>query len=506
MMKVERRKCLSLSSPAPTGGRQILAVDVGTTHLKAGVLGADGRLQRLAIRKLPVVRDETGRAEHDPETLWTRLVDAVREVVVEDPAGVRWMVLSAYQLGLLPVDESGAPLTGILTLQDTRSLETFPGLLERTDFRTVYQHTGCPPLFQYPLAKIEWLRTRRPEIFRSARWLLDAKAYLLLRLFGRPVTDFSTATASQLMDVRTLRWAPDLLALAGITEEQLPEAVAPETVLGPLRPEAAEALGLSLETEVIAGVYDGGAVGLGLGAIAPGVGVMNLGTTAMVRRAADHPVLDSSPRMRLQTYYLAGGLWFPGGAINNAGSTLQWLQELLGLDIPQQEARIDAKEPTDLLFLPFLTGERFPEISPWARGVLFGLRAHHGPGHLLRAAMEGVAFALRLVLEALAENGLMPRRLRAGGGGARSDLWMRILASVFGMPVEVPEIPEPALVGGAVLARVASGAAPDLPSAQMDMPVRVYEPVADWVPRYREQFHAFQALLADLATAFARSL
>lgn len=308
------------------------------------------------------------------------------------------------------------------------------------------------------------------------------------------------------MNVHTLRWDPEILSLVELTEERLPEVVLPETRMGPLRPEAAEALGLRPEAEVIVGVYDGGAVGLGLGAVAPGIGAMNLGTTAMIRLVADRPILDRFPQMRLQTYYLAGGRWFPGGAINNAGSVLQWLQEaVLGLAYAEQEALAEAVgRPTGLLFLPFLTGERYPGISHLASGVIFGLRAHHNRGHLARAAMEGVAFALRLILEALRANDLPPLRLRAGGGGTRSALWMRILASAFQIPVEVPEIAEPALTGSAALARVAIGAAPDLWSAVREVPVRIYDPVPDWVPIYERQFERFQALMRDLEEAFRR--
>ncbi len=485
---------------------RILAVDIGTTHLKAGLLDLEGRLRRVAARELPVIQDASGRAEHDPEALWDRLVEAAREATQEEAGAVCWLVLSAYQLSLMPADGAGRPLMGLMTLLDTRPRETFPGLLARMDAEAIYQRTGCPPLFQYPLAKLEWLRVRRPEIFRRARWFLGAKDYLLLRLVGKPLTEPSLATATQMMDVRALRWDPELLALVGLTEDRLPEVVPPEARLGPLRPEAAAALGLRPGVEAIAGVYDGGAVGIGLGAAAPGVGAVNLGTTAMIRLIADRPLLDASPRMRLQTYYLAGGRWFPGGAINNAGGVLRWLRDaLLGMGYAEQDALAEAVgRPTGLLFLPFLTGERYPGISHLASGVVFGLRAHHGRGHLIRAAMEGVAFALRLILEAMRENGLSPRRLRVGGGGARSALWMQILASVLQTPVEVPECPEPALAGSAALARVAIGAAPDLSAAIGEAPARVYEPVADWVPVYARQFEGFQALLTDLAAAFRR--
>ncbi len=487
---------------------RILAVDIGTTHLKAGCLDLEGRLRRVAVREIPLIQDESGRAEHDPAVLWDRFVDAVREATWEEADAVRWIILSAYQLSLLPVDRAGRPLMGIMTLLDTRPQETFPGLLARMAVEAVYRRTGCPPLFQYPLAKLEWLRVRRPEIFREARWFLGAKEYLLLRLFGKPMTEPSLATATQLLDVHTLCWDPEILGLLELTEERLPEVVLPETRLGRLRPEAVEALGLRAEVEGIAGVYDGGAVGLGLGVGVPGVGAMNLGTTAMIRVVADRPILDASPQMRLQTYYLAGGRWFPGGAINNAGGVLRWLRDaLLGLGYKEQDTLAESVGgPSGLLFLPFLTGERFPGISHRASGVVFGLRAHHGRGHVIRAAMEGVAFAMRLILEALRENGLLPNRLRAGGGGARSALWMRILASVLQAPVEVPEVPEPALVGSAALARVAIGELPDLAAAAEGMALRVYEPVADWAPAYEEQFERFQALLADLEPAFRRHL
>lgn len=152
---------------------EILAVDVGTMHLKAGVAGPDGRLRRLTVRELPMKRDGTGQAEHHPELLWARLVDAIREATAAEPRRVRWMVLSAYQLSLLPVDASGRPLMGILTLQDTRPRETFPNLLERMDAQRAYERTGARPSSSTP-----WRRwsgcgppDRRSSTGRAGFWM-----------------------------------------------------------------------------------------------------------------------------------------------------------------------------------------------------------------------------------------------------------------------------------------------------------------------------------------------
>lgn len=485
-----------------------LAVDVGTTTIKAGVVDGAGQVLRTAQKELEVLRDEQGRAEHDPHALFQAFVQVCREAAQGYAESIGLLVLSGYQLSLLPLSRDGEPLAPIMTLLDTRPQESFPELLQRVDAQELYRRTGCPPLFIYPFSKLYWLKTHRPSIFQEAWAFTGVKDYLLHRLLGRLCTEASLATATQLMNLSTLQWDPYPLEVLGLSAERLPEVVPSDAVLGTLPPASRSLLGLSREVAVVPGVYDGGAVGLGLGAMEGRVGVINLGTTAMLRVAAPQPALDSQPLMRLQTCYLTSGHWFPGGAINNAGVVLRWLRDnVLGLDYEAQSAEAaSVPDPANLFFLPFLSGERNPQIGNVASGVFLGLRGHHRRGHLVRAAMEGVAFALRLVLEALRENGVAFQELRVGGGGARSAVWMQILASALGLPLQTTPVAEPSLVGSAMLGWVALGHYPNLQEATKAM-VRKgprFQPEEEKRGAYEERFAFFRYLVEHLGEAFRR--
>jgi len=481
-------------------------VDVGTTNIKAGVVDADGRVLQMVQQELPLERDESGRAEHDPHLLWDTFRTVAQQVAGDYSQQISALVLSAYQLSLLAVDEQGKPLTGIITLLDTRPQQTYSRLASRMDARQLYERTGCPPLFHYPLSKLFWLKTTRPDLFAGARRFVGAKDYLIYRLTGQWVTEASLGTATQLMNLHTLQWDEVALGLLGLDAERLPEPVEADKVLASLPPEVCAQLGLPEGCQLGPGVYDGGAVAIGIGTMLEGTGAVNLGTTAMLRVALPRPVLDGDPAMRLQTCYLACGKWFPGGAINNAGITLRWLRDNV-LHIDYETMNREAESVSDtagLFFLPFLSGERNPQIGNAASGVFFGLRGYHTRGHIVRAAMEGVCFALRIVYDALQENGVTPQEIRIGGGGARSPLWMQTMANVLGIPLQVSHVEEPALVGSAILAYTALGVYPDVVRATKAMvrTGRQYLPQQDAVEGYAKNYRFFRRLMRDLADAF----
>lgn len=485
----------------------ILSVDIGTTNIKAGIVDAGGRVLRVAQRELPMTREQSGRAEHDPYMLWDSFRDICRQVAEGYGATVSALVLSAYQLSLLAVNEQGEPLTGIITLLDTRPQQTYPQLLERIDVHQLYQRTGCPPLFHYPLSKIFWLKTTHPQIFERARWFVGAKDYLIFRLTGQWVTEASLGTATQLMNLHTLGWDEYALEVLDLEAERLPTPTEADRVMTELSPSVCAELGVAQGCRLVPGVYDGGAVAIGIGAMLEQTAAINLGTTAMLRVALPQPILDSDPEPRLQTCYLAGGRWFPGGAINNAGLTLRWLRDnVLHLDYETMNREAEAvTDSAGLFFLPFLSGERNPQIGNSASGVFFGLRGYHAQGHIVRAVMEGVCFALRIVADALQQNGVTPKEVRIGGGGSRSALWMQTMANILGVPLQVSHVEEPGLVGSAILGYTALGAYPDVAQATQAMvqPGKRYVPDPPAVAAYQRKYAFFRRLMADLAQAFA---
>jgi gluconokinase len=485
----------------------ILAVDIGTTNIKAGIIDPEGNILRAKTSELEVERDETGKAEHNPEKLFSNFISICRDVLNGYQDKIVLLVLSSYQFGLIPLDKDFRPLTGLITLLDIRPRETFDELARKLDFEELYGRTGAPPLFISSLSKIYWLKRKRKEIFENARYFLSSKDYLLLRLLGRPYTEPSIASATQLMNINDLKWDAYPLDILGINEGYLPEIVQSEEIVGKISPEVRESLGLKKDVYVLPGVYDGGAIGLGIGAMGDSVGVMNIGTTAMLRIAYPKPIIDKDKKMRFQAYYLCSNKWFIGGAINNAGVVLKWFRDNL-FDLPYDELTSLAEkvQVPDLFFLPFITGERYPEIGNIVSGVFWGLRSYHTKSHMIRAGMEGVAFTLKLAFDALKENEIEIKELRAGGGGTKSPLWMRIFSSVFNMPIKITECDEPALLGSAQLGFYALKIFKSLQEAREKL-VKVkgiYHPEEEMLEYYERRYEFFKYLLKSLKNAFKK--
>jgi len=460
----------------------VLAIDIGTTHVRAGVVDQGGVVLSYASRDLVLVTDSSGKAEHDPRELYRLLGEASRQAAVNYKDRIRTVSLSAYQLGLLALDAQDQPLTGVITLLDTRAQSTFACLREHVDSRLLYDTTGCPPLYHYPLAKIDWLRRTQPRTFDHAHLFVSVKDYVILQLLGTAYTEPSTAGATQLLDARTLKWAPAALEVAGIDVDRLPEVLPSDVSLGRITDEGCHALGVKIGTTLVPGGYDGGSVALGLGVFGSDC-VVNFGTTAMLRAASARPVVDASPSMSLQTYYLAQATWLPGAAVNNAGFVLSWLRDnVLGGTLDELCAEADAAGSTGgMVMLPFLSGERNPALSA-VPGTVWGMRAHHRRGHLVRAALQGVIYALCLVRETLLRNDIEVRTARVGGGAARSTFWLSMLATAFDTSLELsetsepvsrasaPSLPrEPGLVGAGMVGHTASGTFSNLREATMSM-------------------------------------
>jgi len=340
--------------------------------------------------------------------------------------------------------------------------------------------------------KLLWLREHEPEVYERIAHVLLPKDYVRLKLTGERATDVADASGTLLFDVAGRRWSDELVDALEVERDWLPPAL-----------ESQEVSGVTREgVPVAAGAGDQAAGALGVGVVAEGdPASVVLGTSGVVFAPLDRYRHD--PEARLHAFcHAVPGAWHAMGVMLSAAGSLEWLHDIVGADYGELLFEAAGWEPgaEGLLFAPYLDGERTPHADPAARGAFAGLSGRHDRGALARAVLEGVAFGLRDALDLVAELGESPSSGRASGGGARSELWLEIVASALELPLELTALDEGAAHGAALLAGVAAGAFDD-PREAVERCVaveRTVEPRADWAEAYAEARDRFRALYPAL--------
>lgn len=483
----------------------LLGIDVGTTACKVVVCNPEAQVLGIGSAPYEVYAPGPSWREQDADELWTGVARAVRqalEVAQVDSSRVRALSFSGALHSILAVDSQGQPLNRALIWADTRSAAQARRLRAEADAAALYRRTGCPIQPMYPLAKLAWLRQEQPDVFRRARTFLGIKDYLLYRMTGRFLTEYSVAAGTGLMDIRRLRWDPEALALVGVSEAQLPKLLPPETPFEGVQPDAAAALGIPAGITVVLGGSDGALANLGAGAITPGCAALTIGGSGAMRFVSPHPL--THPHEHTWCYLLTGGAYLVGGAINNGGIVLDWYHDTFSpVEGEQEQAAALPPGAEGLLFLPYLNGERCPRWNADARGVIFGLSLRHGRAHLVRAIMEGVAFRMYSVFSALSELADI-REIRASGGFIRSPLWLQIVADVFGREIVLPDTQEMSGVGAVFMAMRALGLVDSLEdTARLVRTGAGARPDPNRHAIYRALYAQFESIYAHLTEDFA---
>lgn len=436
-------------------GRQVvIGLDVGTTAAKASAYAVGSGFITSAQREYPLHQPHPGWEVQDPDVLIRGAFESLAEVV-ESLEGDEVIAISCSTAmhGLIGLDADHRPLTPLLTWADSRATAERAELVDQGRADELHRRSGTPVHTMSPLLKLMWF-DRHDEV--DARWWLGLKDYVLLALTGELVTELSCASGSGLLDLETRDWSPETLTLAGIEAGQLPPVRATTDSLG-LAPHAAARIGLPSGLPVVLGAGDGPLGNLGTGAIRPGVAGLSMGTSGAVRCVVPQPGID--PDGRLFCYALADDRWVVGGPLSNGGIVMRWALDLVGTDL-RATASPDAalvalaeKVPAGaegLVMIPYLLAERAPLWQPELPGSVLGLRRHHGRGHLVRAAMEGVAMQLAAIVDAL--DVLHPvTEVRATGGVFRAPLWGQVIGAVLDRPVHVMAAAEGSSLGAAAL-------------------------------------------------------
>lgn len=436
----------------------IIGLDLGTTNCKAVAMGPAGEVAASAARGYAMRSPRPGWAEQDVQEVWEGVVESLRSLASRAPVGeIAGLSLSGAMHSLLPVDKDGAPLGLAMTWADQRSAGKAEALRARTDAVALYQRTGCPLQALYYPAKLRWWVEEAESVAGRAAKFVAIKDWILFRLTGSWATDHSLASATGLQDISRLVWDEEALALAGVGAERLPALISPLEQVGKITPKAAQLSGLPAGLPVIAGASDGALANLGAGAALPGQTVITVGTSGAIRHLVDRPRLD--PRQRTWCYILAEGRWFAGGAINNAGLAVQWVRDRFYPELPGEEGFLKlladaagiAPGAEGAILVPYFTGERNPHWDSSARAVLSGLALGHNRAHIARAVLEGVAFCLADVWEALNVAGDVHEPVRLTGGITQSHLWAQILADVLGVSLVAVEAADASAIGAAML-------------------------------------------------------
>ncbi len=446
--------------------RYVAAIDIGTSSTKAALVDRESRIVGAAAVEYPLLTPSPDRAEQDPDKIVDAVVSAIREAVNRsgaDAGEILCVSFSAAMHSLIAVDETNKPITPCITWADNRSADYEKILHEQFDGKSIYMNTGTPIHPMAPLLKIMWLRDNEPEIFKRTAKFIGIKEYLIAKMCGRFVIDYSLASATGMFNLNGLKWDKQALEAASISEKRLSEPVPPSYVISDIDTKYLSEMGLQAATPFVVGASDGVLANLGIGATAPGEFAVTIGTSGAVRTTVDRPITD--PLERLFCYALTPRQWVIGGPINNGGVLLRWVRDELAT-LEAEEARKAGKDPYEyltelaaeiepgsngLLVIPLFMGERAPYWNANARGVFFGLTLYHRKAHMIRAVMEGVGFSLHSVAEALRELAGPPKRILASGGFARSPLWCQIIADILGTPLSVPKLHDSSAIGAAIM-------------------------------------------------------
>lgn len=439
----------------------LLGIDLGTGSVKALLLDADGTVLAEASHPYPVQSPKLGWAETNPEAWWSAVAIVVRQVVANPAHSVEAIGLSGQMHGVVLTDKSGQPLRPAILWADLRSsnvLDAYRQLPADLQLRLANPITAG-----MAGSTLVWLRQEEPAAYAAACWVLQPKDWLRLRLTGEVATEPSDASGTLLFEVRSDQWAFEVIEALHLRTDWFPSLLPSSHIAGYLTAQAAHYLGLEAGLPVVAGAADTAAAMLGSGLLNPGSVQLTIGSGAQIITPLAQPQVDNSLRTHLFRAALPGQ-WYRLAAIQNAGLALEWVRSILGLSWTEVYEAADSipRGCEGLTFLPYLTGERTPHLDPHARGAWVGLGLHHTRSHLMWAALEGVAFAIKQGMEAIVTSDVTSEKvpipqLRLAGGGAMEPAWRQLLAMVLQVPLYSITISAASARGAAILAGLGGG-------------------------------------------------
>ncbi len=480
-----------------------LGLDLGTSGLRAILVDAEGKVLAVSDQAYPVSHPHSGWSEQDPADWITATANALDALKASHPAelaALKAIGLSGQMHGATLLDSADKVLRPAVLWNDTRSAVEAAAMDADPAFRAISGNIVFPG---FTAPKLAWVKAHEPDVFDKVAMVLLPKDYLRLWLTGDHVSDMSDSAGTSWMDVGQRAWSAELLEKSGMREDQMPRLVEGSEVSGTLRPELARRWGITGTVKLVGGGGDNSASACGVGCFDEGDGFVSLGTSGVLLSAKSG--FAPSPETAVHTFcHSVPGTWYQMGVILSATDSLNWLAAQTGSEPAKLSALLPEAidGPGHIRFLPYLSGERTPHNDAAIRGAFAGIGIGDGHRELTQAVIEGVAFALKDNHHALKATGTALKSLLGIGGGSRSGYWVELIATLLGVPVDLPEAGDfGAALGAARLAIVGDTGAD--PAEVMTRPAiaRTIEPRKDLAGAYDDAYAQFRALYPALKEA-----
>ena len=482
-----------------------VGIDLGTSAVKLVLMDENGKIENIVSKEYPLSFPQPGWSEQKPEDWYTQSIAGLKELLAGfDKSQVAGISFGGQMHGLVVLDAQDHVLRPAILWNDGRTTKEVDYLNQVIGKDKLSEYTANIAFAGFTAPKILWMRENEPELFAKIQKIMLPKDYLAYCLSGVHCTDFSDASGMLLLDVKNRCWSEEMMNICGITRKQLPDLFESYEVVGTVKPELAEELGISPSVKVIAGAGDNAAAAVGTGTVGEGRCNLSLGTSGTLFISSKNFGVDQNNA--LHAFAHADGCYHLMGCMLSAASCNKWwMDEILQTkDYAKEQVDIVKLGENNVFYLPYLMGERSPHNNPLARATFIGMSMDSTRTDMTQAVLEGVAYGLRDSLEVARSLGIKIERTKICGGGAKSPLWKKIIANVMNLKVDVVECEEGPGYGGAILAAVGCGVYANVEEATQKLVkvVETIEPEQELVDKYEKQYQKFKVIYPALKQVF----
>lgn len=480
-----------------------MGIDLGTSSVKTLVMDETGNIISMAQKGYDIIKPYVEYAEQDIELLWEAAKATIKECLSKQTGisdQIQGIGLSGQMHGLVMLDSENKPVRNAIIWADQRSksaIDEIYRLVPPEEYKSIALNSLSTGFF---VSSLMWVKMNEPENYKKIHKAFLPKDYLRYKLCGELATDKSDASSAVIFDVKNRDWPWELIDRLGFDRSIFVDCHESYEIAGEVTEECERELGLKKGTRIVYGGGDSLMQAVGNAMITPGVLVANIGTASQVSCSINNPLFDRE--YRTNTFcHVKEDLWTIMGANLSGGVALKWLKNnILGISEYDQMTDLAETVPAgseDLLFLPYLNGERTPYNDPNAKAIFLGLTLKHSKAHMIRSAMEGVVFALKNSIEIFNDLGIKFEKIIASGGGARDRLFLQIQADMFDKEIYTNVGNEQACIGAAITAAVGVGAYSSYEEAcenVVKFNTHVVKPIRENVKVYEERFEKYRQI------------